>query len=167
MNFGDALACLKDGMKATRDGWQPYGMYVVLDPNDLLVLRTHKGTFTPWGVVSGDLLGEDWLVATSDGEITWPDGTVVGRYTEPVEIPHDWHKVIVAAAKASSTHFANCKLGHTWDDCRECRGAFDQAHHAVHGAVVALAEQGKVIADRDDAKTPPTTTARLTRKMPS
>ncbi|MFN2636867.1 MAG: MW1434 family type I TA system toxin [Gemmatimonadaceae bacterium] len=74
-DFGWALARLREGMKVTREGWEPYGMYVVkLGP--ILLLRTPSDARVPWVAVSGDLLGEDWLCATADGEISWPDGTV-------------------------------------------------------------------------------------------
>jgi len=53
------------------------------------------------------------------------------------EIPTD---VVVAAAKASSPHFEDCDLGETWQNCQDCRLAYDRAHYAVHAAAVAIRE---------------------------
>ncbi len=75
-DFGWALARLREGMKVTRNSWEPYGTYLTLRPGPVLLHHTVSGPAVPWVAVSGDLLGEDWLCATADGEIRWPDGTV-------------------------------------------------------------------------------------------
>lgn len=74
MDFGGALKALKEGMKATRPCWRP-GWYVVLRDGEIKA-HTPDGFFTPWIGDSEDLLADDWLVASPDGDIRWPDGTV-------------------------------------------------------------------------------------------
>jgi hypothetical protein len=101
MDFGVALSNLKQGMKATREGWNASGQFVVLQagyPDGIginantaaatgvlegtvcrfrpyLMLRTADGSFVPWAPTVSDVLAEDWLIASPDGNITWPDGT--------------------------------------------------------------------------------------------
>jgi hypothetical protein len=100
VDFSNALVNLKQGMKATREGWNASGQYVVLQrgyPNGIainantaqatgipegtmcvfrpyLMLRTADGSFVPWAPTVSDVLAEDWLIATTDGTISWPDG---------------------------------------------------------------------------------------------
>lgn len=74
MDFGGALRAMKEDMKATRPSWRP-GWYVVLRDGEIKA-HTPDGFFTPWNVDSEDLLADDWLVASPDGDIRWPDGTV-------------------------------------------------------------------------------------------
>lgn len=89
MDFGEALKWLKDGHKATRNSWEPYGQYVTLKAalTEMLpdggqrrfepfFLLNRWGMCVPWQPTVNDLLAEDWLTATADGEIRWPDGTV-------------------------------------------------------------------------------------------
>ncbi|MEV0382381.1 MW1434 family type I TA system toxin [Nonomuraea sp. NPDC050643] len=78
MDFGEALKWLKDGGKATRNAWQPYGQHLaVLDIGLCLVQPTRVGKVALlWQATGDDLLADDWLVATADGVIAWPDGTV-------------------------------------------------------------------------------------------
>jgi hypothetical protein len=107
MDFGGALKALKDGMKATREAWQPPGQYVTLQhasPGVIFIDTAEQAqatglrqgaacrfqpyfmlgqvdgpapvSFSPWMPGVDDLLAEDWLVASPDGDIRWPDGTV-------------------------------------------------------------------------------------------
>ncbi|MEO3860891.1 DUF2829 domain-containing protein [Acrocarpospora sp. B8E8] len=101
MDFSAALIDLKQGMKITRDGWNASGQYVVLQhgyPDGVainantanatgipegtvcafrpyLVLRTADGSFVPWAPTVSDVLADDWLAASPDGDIVWQDGT--------------------------------------------------------------------------------------------
>lgn len=101
LDFSAALAELKDGYRATRVGWNATGQYVALQagyPDGIginantaaatgmpegtvcrfrpyLMLRTADGSFVPWAPTVSDVLAEDWLSASPDGTITWPDGT--------------------------------------------------------------------------------------------
>jgi hypothetical protein len=89
MDFSEALKWLKDGGKATRNNWEPYGQYVTYKAalTELLPDGEHRrfepflllnrwGMRVPWQPTVSDVLAEDWLVATMDGTIQWPDGTV-------------------------------------------------------------------------------------------
>lgn len=101
MDFSAALLNIKEGMKTTRNGWNAPGQYVVLQPGyprgvpinantsaatgipegtvrvfrPYLILHTADGSFVPWQPTASDVLAEDWLIATPDGVISWPDGT--------------------------------------------------------------------------------------------
>jgi len=96
MDFSEALKSLKDGMKVTRNGWQP-GLYVKMQlhyvRNDAnmaldagaraalvyeprLMLHHQNGDVSEWCPLGSDLFAQDWLCATADGVIRWPDGTV-------------------------------------------------------------------------------------------
>lgn len=103
MDFGLALAELKEGLRITRAGWNATGQYVVLQrgyPDGIpinantaaatgipegtirvfrpyLMLHTADGSFVPWQPTGSDVLAEDWFSADPDGTITWPDGTQV------------------------------------------------------------------------------------------
>lgn len=86
MDFGAALAALKDGCTVTREGWNGKGMWIALSPGfsltadrvftpavqeeigenegvflPYLIMRTVDGTFVPWLASQTDLLAEDWL----------------------------------------------------------------------------------------------------------
>lgn len=86
MNFGEALAILKQGGRVLRDGWNGKGMYVCMQagyPDGIsinantaratgleegsvqrfhpyLMLRTVDGSFVPWVASQTDILAEDW-----------------------------------------------------------------------------------------------------------
>lgn len=94
MNFGDALICLRDGERATREGWNARGMFVVLQkgyPDGIpinsntatatglpegavcrfrpyLMLCAADGSFVPWAPTVSDVLGEDWCCSCVGGE---------------------------------------------------------------------------------------------------
>jgi hypothetical protein len=94
MDFGGALKALKDDMKATREGWDAPGRYVFVqdthftgskhtpyDPDatvfhPFLMVHHPNGSYEAWSPSGVDLLADDWLVASPDGDIRWPDGTV-------------------------------------------------------------------------------------------
>ena len=102
MDFGRALAQLKQGMRATRKGWNGSGQYVVYQPGypdgiginantaratgipegtvrvfrPYLMLHTVDGSFVPWSPSVSDVLADDWMIASPHGEIVWGDGTV-------------------------------------------------------------------------------------------
>ncbi|MFI7691763.1 MW1434 family type I TA system toxin [Nonomuraea sp. NPDC049655] len=88
MDFAAALKWLQEGMKVTRSGWETPGLYVSLrldykrsEARALVyepVLMLHHSDDEPheWCPVGSDLFAQDWLCASADGQIRWPDGTV-------------------------------------------------------------------------------------------
>jgi hypothetical protein len=87
LNFGGAIAALKDGKRVARDGWNGRGMWLVLMPGvtipsgmvnertrkhvregDLhvgayIVMWTAQGVWQPgWLASQADMLAEDWYV---------------------------------------------------------------------------------------------------------
>lgn len=86
MDFGTALAFLKEGDRVARKGWNGKGMYVVFQkgyPDGIainkntaeatgipegtvcmfrpyLMMRTVDGSFVPWVASQADILAEDW-----------------------------------------------------------------------------------------------------------
>lgn len=90
LNFGQALAHLKNGIKMSRSGWNGKGMYVVhqrgypegipINSNTAratglpegtvcrflpyLMFRTAQGDFVPWLASQTDILAEDWETAS-------------------------------------------------------------------------------------------------------
>lgn len=78
MDFSEALKWLKDGGKATRNSW-PSGMYVTLTSEmglSVVQIEPDGRWVRAWMAPSEDLLSDDWLIASADGTIQWPDGTV-------------------------------------------------------------------------------------------
>jgi Protein of unknown function (DUF2829). len=89
MEFGQALTGLKHGSRATREGWNGKGMWVVLvgashydvgartvglnvrkDPTPnlrpWLGLKAHNGDFVPWVASQSDILADDWVVLDAE-----------------------------------------------------------------------------------------------------
>jgi hypothetical protein len=89
MDFGQALAALKDGKRVTRAGWNGKGQFLYLVPGSTfevnrppllgiypegteirylphIDLRTADGSCAPWSATGTDLLADDWLVAAAD-----------------------------------------------------------------------------------------------------
>jgi hypothetical protein len=86
MDFGEALALLREGHRMQRTGWNGKGMYVVFQkgyPDGIpinantaaaigqpegvvcrflpyLMMRTADGSFVPWLASQTDILAEDW-----------------------------------------------------------------------------------------------------------
>lgn len=78
MNFGEAIAVLKDGGKVQRGGWNGKGMFLIYVPADKwstsvgpsnipnahrlpwIGLKTVDGELVPWLASQTDLLAEDW-----------------------------------------------------------------------------------------------------------
>jgi hypothetical protein len=74
MNFGDALAALKDGKRVARSGWNGKGLWLELqrpDPHSKMTLpyvylnypadaANTPGARVPWLASQTDMLGEDW-----------------------------------------------------------------------------------------------------------
>jgi len=68
VNFGEAIAALKSGGTACRDGWNGKGMWVALQramPTSKMSLpyiymRTAQGDLVPWLASQTDMLAEDW-----------------------------------------------------------------------------------------------------------
>lgn len=72
MNFGEAIAALKDGKRVARSGWNGKGMWLSLVKasewsapgieNRLpwIGMETATGDFVPWLASQTDMLAEDW-----------------------------------------------------------------------------------------------------------
>ena len=83
MDFGQALAALKNGSRVTRTGWNGKGQFVYLVPGSTftvnrppllgiypqgteiryrphLDLRAADGSCVPWQASQGDVMAEDW-----------------------------------------------------------------------------------------------------------
>lgn len=86
MNFGEALAALKEGKRVSRSGWNGKGMFLFLVPGSTfkvnrapllgiypagtevnyhahIDMKTADGTVVPWLASQTDVLAEDWEVA--------------------------------------------------------------------------------------------------------
>lgn len=75
MNFGQALQCLKNGMKVSREGWNGVGLWLELqvpDANSKMTLpyiylnypmtsKNTPGAKVPWLASQTDVLAEDWF----------------------------------------------------------------------------------------------------------
>lgn len=91
MNFGDALAALKQGARVARHGWNGKGMFVYhvpaasypahrnvqgtmlgVFPDDMvpygayLAMKTAQDTVVPWLASQTDVLAEDWIIVEGD-----------------------------------------------------------------------------------------------------
>lgn len=44
-------------------------------------------------------------------------------------------ELAIIGAKASSGHFEDCDYGDTWEDCQQCRWAFERAHRVIAAAL--------------------------------
>ena len=85
MNFGEALAALKDGQKVAREGWNGKGMFLFLVPGSTFTvnrppllgiypegasinyhahidMKTAQDTVVPWLASQTDVLAEDWSI---------------------------------------------------------------------------------------------------------
>jgi hypothetical protein len=83
MNFGEALACVKQGLKVGRQGWNGKGMFIFLVPGSQFKvnrppllgiypegteikyhahvdMKTADGQIVPWLCSQTDMLAEDW-----------------------------------------------------------------------------------------------------------
>ncbi len=68
MNFGDAVAMLKEGERVTRKGWNGKGMYLELQRPDAhskmtrsyIYMKTVDDQLVPWVASQTDILAEDW-----------------------------------------------------------------------------------------------------------
>jgi hypothetical protein len=89
MDFGAALASLRDGQRVTRGGWNGKGMWLILVPGSTITvsadrplgqaapelvgsalayrphidMKTVDGEVVPWVASQTDVLAEDWAVA--------------------------------------------------------------------------------------------------------
>lgn len=52
-----------------------------------------------------------------------PEGRI-----RPQDVPPE---LVTRAAKASIPHFESCDFGDSWQDCQDCRRAYDRAHYAL------------------------------------
>lgn len=71
-DFSLALKKLKEGYKASREGWNGKGQFIKLQtPNEnskmklpYLYISTVDGKLVPWIASQTDLLAEDWVVVS-------------------------------------------------------------------------------------------------------
>lgn len=71
MDFGAALADLKDGHRVMREGWNGKGMWLELQEPDehskmtlpYIFMFTATGDLVPWLASQTDLLANDWQLA--------------------------------------------------------------------------------------------------------
>lgn len=85
MNFSEALKCLKQGAKLTRDGWNGKNMWICLVTSEFevsqlgtdeqsplpgylpfLVMFTADKKLVPWLASHTDILANDWRVMRKD-----------------------------------------------------------------------------------------------------
>lgn len=89
MNFGDAVAALKESRRVARSGWNGKGMFLYYVPEGqypartdiakkewgvdglvpyqaYIAMKTAQGTVVPWLASQTDILSEDW-------EIVWDE----------------------------------------------------------------------------------------------
>lgn len=78
-DIGQALDCLRSGLRVRRRGWNGVGMYLVLIDSgqwDFQIehtfstpkmpwvgIKAANGSFGPWTISQSDLLAEDWEIA--------------------------------------------------------------------------------------------------------
>lgn len=90
MDFGQALAQLKEGKRVARDGWNGKGMFIFLVPGSTfqvsrppllgiypegttinyqphIDMRAAQGTIVPWLASQSDVLASDWGVVVEPG----------------------------------------------------------------------------------------------------
>lgn len=71
-DFGWALRNLRNGERVTRHGWNGKGMWLELQRPGLgskmtrpyIYIKTAQGDLVPWVASHGDLLGDDWEIAS-------------------------------------------------------------------------------------------------------
>lgn len=70
LNFGQALANLKDGKRIAREGWNGKNMWLELQRPDehskmtlpYVYMFTAQGDLVPWLASQTDILAEDWCI---------------------------------------------------------------------------------------------------------
>lgn len=85
MNFGEAIAALKQGSKVARQGWNGKGMFLFLVPGSTFIvnrppllgiypegtvinyhshidMKAADGTVVPWVASQSDMLADDWEI---------------------------------------------------------------------------------------------------------
>jgi hypothetical protein len=70
MNFGDAIAALKNGQAVARQGWNGKAMWLRLQVPDAyskmslpyIYMRTADAKLVPWLASQTDMLAEDWVL---------------------------------------------------------------------------------------------------------
>jgi hypothetical protein len=74
MTFGEATLVLRSGAKACREGWNGKGMWIALQIPDkfskmqrpYFYIKTAQNQLVPWCPSHGDLLGDDWKIASGE-----------------------------------------------------------------------------------------------------
>lgn len=93
MNFGQAIAALKNGYKVARKGWNGVGLWLELqtpDAHSKMTLpyifmscpdnaKTTPGARVPWLASQTDMLAEDWCIVGNESAVN-----PVGEYELPI-----------------------------------------------------------------------------------
>ena len=74
MDFGSAIASLKQGYRVTRSGWNGKGMWLGLQVPDAgskmslpyIYMQTAQGDLVPWLASQTDVLAEDWGISGAE-----------------------------------------------------------------------------------------------------
>lgn len=70
VDFGEAIAALKDGQRVARKGWNGKGMWLSLQEPDedskmslpYIYMKTACDNQVPWLASQTDILAEDWVL---------------------------------------------------------------------------------------------------------
>lgn len=70
MTFGDVLKALREGQRASRNGWNGKGMYIELQVPDeyskmkrpYIFMSPVDGDLVPWVASHSDMLANDWYL---------------------------------------------------------------------------------------------------------
>lgn len=63
MDFGEAMRAVVEGKRVRRLEWNDEGVYVFLLNDKLHIFNTEEKKAHPLLISSGDILGDDWVVA--------------------------------------------------------------------------------------------------------
>lgn len=91
MSFGDALACLKSGLKVQRDGWNGKGMWIMLVEGTPQINFVEGSAYSRAGLDGGEILPHiDMYTVNSEGRRAMLPGWVASQTDMLAE---DWHVV--------------------------------------------------------------------------
>lgn len=91
MNFGDAIAALKDGKKVARAGWNGKGMWLILVPGTKLTDFTAGSTYYKAGMLTGEILPHiDMYTVNAEGRRAMLPGWVASQTDM---LSEDWNIV--------------------------------------------------------------------------
>jgi len=92
MNFGEAIAALKDGKKVARTGWNGKGMWLILVPGTPMVSTTEGSAYFKAGVLATEILPHiDMWTVNAEGRRAMLPGWLASQTDMLAE---DWNIVI-------------------------------------------------------------------------